>query len=193
MTTGAAPFVHLTVAGPGGARVGKITLENLLGALETVRDRTLAVQVANDVRTAIAIEGELLAGPEHDVEEVLWRVQDALAAAYTVERRSFGQPATAAEVLAIVHGVVGVVGARLTGLYRVPDREGGAGAETGVDGDAAIGDGAVGEADGDGAVGEGGVAEVIEARDARVEFGRVIPAELIISAAEHICFREMVS
>lgn len=172
LLVGAIPLVHLTVAGPGGAEVGPITLENLLGALETVRDTTLAVQVDTYRKTMVAIEGELLACPEYKLGDVQARVLAALTDAYTVERRSFAQPVTAAEVLTIIHGVAGVAGARLTALHR-------GALDGGGDGDG-----------GDDGGGDGGVAEVIAARDAHVESGGVVPAELIVSDASHIRFAE---
>ena len=114
--SGTASFVHITVAGPDGTAVDSRTADNLLGALETVRDRARPVRVKGYRPKAFRVGVAVLTDPDHRASDVHLAVRDALLAAYAIERRSFGQPVTAAEVITVVQRVRGVVAARLTQL-----------------------------------------------------------------------------
>lgn len=75
-----------------------------------------------NVRAAIEVDDA------HDAAAVLKDAERALLAAFGFARRGFGQPVTAAEVVAKLHGVAGVVAVDLNDLYRVDET--GAGAAT---------------------------------------------------------------
>jgi len=114
---GTSTFVHLTVAGPKGTTVDSRIVGNLLGAFETVRDPARAVRVDGYQSKLFRVGVAVLVDPAHVTAAVHLAVRNALLAAYAVDRRSFGQPVTAAEVITVVQAVRGVVAARLTALH----------------------------------------------------------------------------
>ncbi|HEU4421771.1 MAG TPA: putative baseplate assembly protein [Pilimelia sp.] len=119
---GSAAFVHVTVAAPDGAAVAATTLDNLRAAFDAVRDRARAVQIDGYQALTFRVAVAVLADPAYVRDDVHARVADALRAAYAFDRRSFGQPVTAAEAVTVVQGVPGVVAANLTALYLTTER-----------------------------------------------------------------------
>lgn len=117
----AVPTVFITVAGPGGSEVRREpTIDDLLGALATIRDRTAVVQ-AKTFRPADFLLGvQILADPARLFTDVQAAVRQALEARFSPDNLSFGQPVPAAAVIAATQAVDGVVAARLTGLQLVP-------------------------------------------------------------------------
>ncbi|MFI0793737.1 putative baseplate assembly protein [Micromonospora rubida] len=160
--------VHLTVAGPGGATVSADTVANLLGALDTVRDRAVPVRIVGYVPTAVTVGAQVLTDPDRRAEDVHDAVRSALVAGFAVDRRAFGQPVTAAEILTMIQQVPGVVAARLTDLHR---------------------------ADQPPPPGQHRVDEVIVALDARLNptgSPPVLPAELLLTDAAHLTVEVLV-
>jgi predicted phage baseplate assembly protein len=162
-----APFVHLTVAGPEGAPLAQDAVDRLRDALGTVRDPTRAVQVDRYEPKRFTVSVEVLTEPAHRPEAVHEAVQEALRTGFRADRRSFGQPVTASEVLATVQAVAGVDAARLTELFVTRP-----------------------------APPASPVVEVIDALDARLapeagEPDRVLPAELLLVDEDRITVTEM--
>lgn len=116
----AVPTVFITVAGPGGSEVQKEpTINDLLGALDTIRDRAAVVQAKTFRPADFLLRVQILADPARLFTDVQAAVQQALEARFSADRLSFGQPVTAAGVLAATQAVDGVVAANLTQLRLV--------------------------------------------------------------------------
>jgi hypothetical protein len=113
------PTVFITVAGPGGSPVQKATIDDLLGALDTVRDRAAAVQAESFTAVSFLLAVQILADPARLFTDVQAAVQQALATSFSADSLSFAQPVTAAAVIAATQAVDGVVAARLTRLRLV--------------------------------------------------------------------------
>ena len=113
----AVPTVFITVAGPGGSAVQQEpTIDDLLGALDTIRDRAAVVQ-AKSFRPADFLLGvQILTDPARLFTDVQAAVGQALEARFSADHLSFGQPVPAAAVIAATQAVDGVVAARLTRL-----------------------------------------------------------------------------
>jgi predicted phage baseplate assembly protein len=119
---GTAFLVQVTVGAPGGVQVDAATLANLRAAFDAVRDRSREVRISGYRALRFEVAVAVLADPVRVRAEVFGAVADALRLAYGFERRSFGQPVTAAGVLAVVQGVPGVVAANLTALHPTGSR-----------------------------------------------------------------------
>jgi predicted phage baseplate assembly protein len=117
----AVPTVFITVAGPGGSEVQREpTINDLLGALDTIRDRAAVVE-AKSFRPADFLLGvQILADPARLFSDVQAAVRQALEARFSADHLSFGQPVPGAAVIAATQAVDGVVAAKLTGLQLVP-------------------------------------------------------------------------
>ena len=116
----AVPTVFITVAGPGGSKVQKEpTINDLLGALDTIRDRAAVVQAKTFRPADFLLRVQILADPARLFTDVQAAVQQALEARFSADHLSFGQPVTAAGVLAATQAVDGVVAANLTQLRLV--------------------------------------------------------------------------
>ena len=113
----AVPTVFITVAGPGGSAVQQEpTIDDLLGALDTVRDRAAAVQAESFTPVRFRLAIQVLADPARLFTDVQAAVLQALETSFSADNLSFGQPVTAAAVIAAAQAVDGVVAARLTEL-----------------------------------------------------------------------------
>ncbi|HEY9291961.1 MAG TPA: hypothetical protein VIP98_11830, partial [Microlunatus sp.] len=114
---GAGPTVFITVAGPNGTEVPRQpTLNDLLGALDTVRDRASTVRADSFVPVWFVLGVEVLAAPDRRGEDVRAAVRAALLSHLSPAHRSFGDPVTGSQILAALQTVDGVSAARLTAL-----------------------------------------------------------------------------
>lgn len=113
-------IVHLTVAAANGDPVGpqSALFPNLVRAIDAARETAHGVCVGGYVRRQFHVSARVLVHPRHEREVVFAAVEAALRAAFSFERRAFGQAVTAAEVLSVIQGVPGVVAADLDQLYR---------------------------------------------------------------------------
>jgi predicted regulator of Ras-like GTPase activity (Roadblock/LC7/MglB family) len=116
------PIVYLSLAGPDGAQVSPDTIETLLAALDVVRDSRVAVEAGSPDPTLFRVGLDVLVDPDRVVAEVQAAVGTALRAAFSVDRRSFGQAVRESEVLALAQDVPGVRAATVTGLELTRDR-----------------------------------------------------------------------
>jgi hypothetical protein len=96
---------------------------NLVQAIEAARDPRHPVVVGSYQPVFFNVRAKVLVDPRRTVDGVLAAVKSALTAAFAFERRRFGQPVTAAEVVMAIHGVAGVVAADLDQLYRYREDE----------------------------------------------------------------------
>jgi predicted phage baseplate assembly protein len=115
-------FVHVTVAGAGGAPLpdGSDVHTDLAQSLDAAREPTRRVVVATYRRVNVFINAGVAVHPDHTKSVVHAAVTAALTDAFAFARRSFGQPVTKSEVLAVMQRVEGVVAADLNLLYAAP-------------------------------------------------------------------------
>ncbi|NTU81314.1 MAG: putative baseplate assembly protein, partial [Chloroflexales bacterium] len=118
--SGEGQIVHLTVAAANGATIEpqSALLANLVRAIAAARAPGRGLCVGGYVKRTFHVGARVLADPRHEREAVLAAVEAALRAAFGFERRAFGQPVTAAELLGVIQGVPGVVAADLDQLFR---------------------------------------------------------------------------
>src|SRR5690606_9600901 len=93
-------------------------------AIDLARDPVQQVRIDSYEPLAFKLTAGVLPDPRYVASDVLAAVEEALRAAFTFERRAFGQAVTAAEVVSIIQGVPGVVAAALQQLYRSTDPSG---------------------------------------------------------------------
>jgi hypothetical protein len=112
-------LVHLTIAGVGGATISPSSdvFEALEAAIQSARDPAERFVVANYEPCAFALSERILVAERFVAADVLSAVRDALMDAFSFEGRDFGQPVTAAEVIAVSQSVDGVVAVDLDELY----------------------------------------------------------------------------
>jgi hypothetical protein len=105
------------VAAPGGAPVSPGTLSLLRAALDAagLPGRKLGLDSYQALPFTVGVT--VLAAPDRKPDEVYSTVVNALREVYAFDRREFAQPVTAAEALATVQRVPGVVAANLTALH----------------------------------------------------------------------------
>jgi hypothetical protein len=151
-----------------GAASGEPVDENgvLAGKLAAAMTENRAPLEAFVVRTFqplfFDIEAGVLVEAAYDAAIVLEAIEAALLDAFRFETRDFGQPVTAAEVVATIHSVEGVIAADLDALHLVTDAEAGT-----------------------------SLASILEARPARYENGAPALAELLLVNPAGIALREM--
>jgi uncharacterized phage protein gp47/JayE len=104
--------IVVTVAFEGGDR-----LDDLQTALRTYGDPHVEVLVLAGTTATFRLALKVAVDPAYETEPTLSAVEAALRAAYAFERRGFGEPVFASEVVATVHTVTGVVAADLDRLY----------------------------------------------------------------------------
>lgn len=108
---GETQLVHVTVAGEDGVEVVPTsdTYRNLVAAMERVRDPGATVQVDSYARRYFDVEATIVIDPLYLSGAVIAAVQERLLAAFSFEQRTFAQAVTAAEVIATIQAVAGVV------------------------------------------------------------------------------------
>jgi predicted phage baseplate assembly protein len=116
-------LVHLTVAAAGGAVVDPTSAlhTSLVQAIGAVADPVLQFRVDPHQPLFFNLTAKILVHPDHQTDAVLDAVRTALLSTFSFERRAFGQPVTAAEVVTAAQQVAGVVAVDLDQLYRVDD------------------------------------------------------------------------
>lgn len=114
-------FVYLTVASASGLAVGPESnlIENLINALNRIRDTTLQVRVGTFVPKFFRICADTeIDTPTYIEENVLEQIRQRLREAFAFEARGFAQDVLPSEILKVVHQVPGVVAVRITGLLQ---------------------------------------------------------------------------
>jgi hypothetical protein len=149
-------LVHLTVAAANGDEIARTSelFDNLVKTIESSRDPGVVVEVDSYRRMYFNVGASLVIDPRHVADDVLRAAESALLETFSFERRAFGQPVTAAEVVTVIQQVPGVVAVDLDELYRV-DEDAPATAVVGLD-------------------------QVITVDRARLEGAKVLPAQLLM-------------
>jgi hypothetical protein len=114
---GESNVVHITVADDTGDPVPESTMEKLKNAIDDARDPSVAVELANYELLTFSLEATVQYDAAYLAEKVQSAIEDALREAFSFDRRSFGQPVTAAEIISAIHRVEGVIAVDLDALY----------------------------------------------------------------------------
>src|SRR5262249_19198341 len=117
--TGARRIVHLTVALTGGATITPEdqTVADLVAALDAARHVEAPIFVAGDEPVQFAVRAAIDADPRYVAAAVRAAVAAALAAAFSFDARDLAQPVAVSDVLRVLQGVPGVLGAVLAELH----------------------------------------------------------------------------
>lgn len=107
--------VYLSVAARSGERLD-VTVQNLVGAASALCDPLQRVEIGLSTPSYFHVDAQLVLAPGTG-PEVYVMARAALLAAFSIERREFGQDVSAAEVIHALQGVPGVVAALLNELY----------------------------------------------------------------------------
>jgi predicted phage baseplate assembly protein len=120
MPIGARRGVVVTVAGSGGATIdpgGKIG-DRLLKALRDFGDQLLPVRLVSYRRVQFRVAIDIKVDPGFEEATVIDQVRAAMLGACAFDARDFGQGVSIDEVVAVAHGVRGVVAVDVNGLRR---------------------------------------------------------------------------
>jgi hypothetical protein len=116
-------LVHVTVAAVTGAlEEGSALLKNLVATVEASCEPGLDVSVRSFRPRFFDLEAAVRVDPTYLTADVLAAARSAVLDAFSFERRVFGQPVTAAEIIHVVEGVPGVVATYLGALYPLADK-----------------------------------------------------------------------
>ncbi len=116
--TGEARILHLTVADAAGAPVarGSDLQLALTAALRSLGNGLQSFQIDPFTPRFFAVAAKLWIDTRFRPEDVAAAARQALGEAFAFPRRAFGQGVAAAEILAVLHGVAGVVAVDLDRL-----------------------------------------------------------------------------
>ncbi|TYB39681.1 putative baseplate assembly protein [Micromonospora sp. AP08] len=118
--TGSSRGLALTVMGPGGALIDASvpTYQNLLDALRSASDTSLAVTLLSHVPVFLTLALRVLPDPDRVAEAVLADVRRLLLDAFGLESRELGQRTSVDEVVTLAHRAPGVVAVDVERLRR---------------------------------------------------------------------------
>lgn len=112
-------LVHITVAAADGGKVEPTSdlYKNLKAAIALQSDEHQPFVLESYTPLQFNVEAKLRISPRYLPEKVLPAVRQGLLEAFSFETRSFGQPVTGSEVIAVMQRVEGVVSVDLDFLY----------------------------------------------------------------------------
>jgi hypothetical protein len=151
--------VHITVASSSGSRVERGTdlHTNLVKAIDAMRDPVARVAerviVDSFSLQPFSMQAGVIIDSRYLTEDVLARAEEELRRTFSFENRNFGQFVTAAEILAVIQAVEGVIAVDLDRLERDDSPKSGT-----------------------------SLTAVLQAKKARIdeETGAILPAELLL-------------
>ncbi|MEA5593272.1 putative baseplate assembly protein [Rivularia sp. UHCC 0363] len=123
---GQSQLVHITVAAADGSPVDENTnlYKQLVAAIDNNRDPMQLVEVDSYGLQFFNLEAKLQFDPRYQEELLIENVTASLKAKFTFVNRSFGQDVTAAEIIATIQQVEGVVAVDLDALYKLGSSKG---------------------------------------------------------------------
>ncbi|MGI9182861.1 MAG: putative baseplate assembly protein [Longimicrobiaceae bacterium] len=165
--TGRDRLVSLTIASASGAPVAETSqlYANLVAGIQAARAPLEAFRVSSFQPVFFNLEASVRIERAYLPEKVLAAVEAALREAFSFARRRFGQAVTAAEAVAVIHSVEGVVAVDLDALHLATEA----------------------------GTGTGSLSTLLPARGARWEAGEVALAELLLLNPAGIELTEMQS
>ena len=102
-------LVHITVADDDGDEVPPDVLQKLGRAIDHARDPSAEVKIDNYDLLNFDVKGSVQFDSRYASLEVENKIQQALVATFSFEKRAFGQPVTVAELLSVIHQIPGVI------------------------------------------------------------------------------------
>ena len=118
------PVVRLIVAGERGAALDDVALAALRADLDARRDPWRRLEIVGYGEVPLTVHAVIIArDPDRLPDDVAAAARAELLAAMDFERRSFGQPLHASDVLAVLQGTAGVVGVDLDRLGYARDSD----------------------------------------------------------------------
>jgi hypothetical protein len=110
--------VYITVASASGKPVqpDSALYHDLITAIDAFRDLAASVEVGSYTLRTFSLEARVLVDPRYLADDVLPQVRRALTATFGFAKRTFGQAATAADVIAVMQSVPGVLAIDLDNL-----------------------------------------------------------------------------
>lgn len=120
LLAGETQLVHITVAAIGGQPVLPDTplYTNLIRAIDASRDPVQQVRVTSFESIAFNLEAKLLIDDRYLPDRVVAQAKAALLQRFVFEQRQFGQAVTAAEAIATLQAVEGMIAVDLNALHR---------------------------------------------------------------------------
>ena len=119
--TAGANLVHLTVAGATGDAPGDDVMTNLPKSIAAASDPSQRFAVAAYVQRYFSCGAQLAIDPRYRFADVQTAVAASLLQGFGFAARDLGQSVTAAEVMALIHTVAGVLAVDLTELQPYAD------------------------------------------------------------------------
>jgi hypothetical protein len=116
-----ASVVHLTVAGATGGPPGDDVLANLPASIAGASDLSQRFMVAAHAHRYFTCGAQIAIDPRYRFDDVQAAVSATLLQNFGFAARDLGQSVTAAEVMALIHTVAGVVAVDLTELQPYTD------------------------------------------------------------------------
>ncbi len=115
--------IHVTIADASGDTVAAtdVLLTHLRAAIDSVRDPAVLVTVAGFARRTFRLKATVQYHRRYREADVRTALIAALQTAFSFPMRNFGQPVTAAEVMAVMQPVAGVVAIDLDELAYMDD------------------------------------------------------------------------
>ncbi|WP_420227253.1 hypothetical protein [Pigmentiphaga litoralis] len=117
--------IALSVTGATGGDAGDTVRANLAASIASVSDPSQRVDVRACGLRRFRCKARVLADPRYVKADVSGRVTSALLDTFGIDAREIGQPVTAAEVIACIQAVPGVVAVDLEALALLDDAEAG--------------------------------------------------------------------
>jgi hypothetical protein len=127
LVLGTASFIQITVAGVEGAAIPPTSqlLLSLGAAIDAARDPLPQVYISTYQPILFNITATIVIDETDYVEAAVHaQVVSAITNWFSFDQRSFAQPVTAAEIVAVMQAIPGVVAVDLTQLYRDDDPSG---------------------------------------------------------------------
>ena len=112
--------VFITVAGADGAAInpGSDVYDNLSAALRDFGDPHVPITLATFRPAFFRLDATVTYDPSYLPEKVKPQIETALRARFDFDARSFGQPVTLSEVIAVIQQIEGVIAVDINELFR---------------------------------------------------------------------------
>lgn len=116
-------IVHITVAAANGDEIDRDSdlYNNLRDAINAARDPVQEFQVASFERRFFNMVASVVIDSRYITARVMEDIEKSLREAFSFDKRLFGQPVTAAEVITVIHETKGVIAVDLDDLYLVTE------------------------------------------------------------------------
>jgi hypothetical protein len=100
--------VHVTVAGPGGAKLSSLSLGALHAAMDSARDINRPLSLGNLVRVPVVVSARILRDPAFEADSVLEAAKAELLSLFAFETMQLGEAVFLSGVYAALQGGRGV-------------------------------------------------------------------------------------